>query len=93
MLLSVAFSREISQELTQVVIADALIDLESLVADRALVLPVDDFMDAHLAEGVPTFGDVRVIESLEADDTLCELADDVIDTDLYLFVVFRPLAF
>ena len=43
------------------------------------MLPVDHLSDAVLAERVATLGDVGVIECLEADDALSELADDLLD--------------
>lgn len=42
------------------------------------MLSIHNLKDAIFAKCVAAFGDVRVIESLKADDTLCELADDIL---------------
>ena len=55
------------------------------------MLAIHHFQDAVFAESVPALRYVGVIESLEADDALCELADDVFHGDLDLLVVLRPL--
>ena len=55
------------------------------------MLAIHYLKDAVFAESVPAFGDVRVIESLKADDALCKLADNILYRYLDLFVVLRPL--
>ena len=56
------------------------------------MLPVDHLSDAVLAERVATLGDVGVIECLEADDALSELADDLLDRNLNLLFELRALS-
>lgn len=91
LLLGVPLANQIGKELAEVEIADQVGTLKFVVADGAFVLSIDDFTDAVLAERVPTLGDVRVIERLEADDALSELSDYFIDTDLNCLIVLRLL--
>lgn len=63
--------------------------MEFMVADRALVLPIDYLGDASLAESVAALSDVRIVVCLEADDAFCKLADDVVDAYFYSLIVLR----
>ena len=51
------------------------------------MLPIDHLRDAVLAEGVSTLRDVRLVEGLEADYTLGELAHDLVHADLDCLIV------
>ena len=50
------------------------------------MLPVHHLMNAILAESVSTLGDIRVIECLKADHTLCVLAYYFVHTDPNRFI-------
>ena len=52
------------------------------------MLSIDYFADAILAESVAAFSNVGVVESLEADDALSKLTNDVINADLDSLVIF-----
>jgi hypothetical protein len=92
LLLGVPFFDQIFKEFSKAMVTHQVAVLEFMVADRALVLAIDYLGDAGFAEGMAALSDVRIIVCLEADDALCKLSNDVVDADLYCFIVFR-LAF
>ena len=61
------------------------------MAQRTPMLPIDDFINASFAEGVPTFGDVGVCKCLLAYDAFSELAHYVFDIDLDSIIELRML--
>ena len=63
------------------VVFDAIFKGKIFVAVRTLVSPIDLFVDALSAVGVPTFGNVRIFEDVEADVALCKPPHDVVDTN------------
>ena len=67
--------------------------MKLLITNGALVLDIDDFMDAIFAERVPTLCYVRVIECLETDDTLSKFIYYFIDAYFSSLVVFTGSLF
>ena len=89
--LSIALSLQIREELTEVEISDQVLLMALLVAHGTLMLSIYDFVDAGFAESVTALCDVRVVERLEADDALGELADDVLHRYLDLLLILGAL--
>ena len=92
LLLSVTLSDQVSEQLAEVEVSGEVgVTLQCLVADGALVLSINDFQDAFLAESVSALRDVGIVEGLEADYALRKLSNDLIDADLHRLVVLGSI--
>ena len=90
--LSVTLPNQVFKHLSKAVVSGkVLIALQSLVADRAFVLSINNFLDALLAESMATLGDIWVIKGLEADNAFSKLPDDLIYTDLHCLIILRSI--
>lgn len=85
----VPFFNQIFEEFTKPVVAYQIAIMEFMVADRALVLAINYLWYASFTKSVAALSNIRIIVCLEADNTLCELADYVVDTDFYSLIVLR----
>ena len=88
-LLVVPLFHQIGEQLSKVIVADAIVSLQILVADGTFVLSIDAFKDAVFAESVAALRDVRIVKRLEAYDALGELANDIINAYLHCLIVLR----
>ena len=92
LLLSVSLPDQVFKHLSKAVVSGkVLIALQCLVADRAFVLSINNFLDALLAESMATLGDIWVIKGLEADNAFSKLPDDLIYTYLHCLIILRSI--
>jgi hypothetical protein len=72
---------------SEVIVLDDVLLVEWPTAFRALMVSIDAFFDAVLAERMPALGDVRILVCVAANHALRKSLDDLINTDLKRVVV------